>query len=135
MKISRESGKAARRFYRLACDENERLVPARVVEIADRLVAEKPRGFLGTLKEFTRLVRLELSHHHARVVSASPLDAEAAERFAAAVRRRFGGHVTLEFAVDPALLGGVRVQVGNDVWDGTLRTRLENLKRQVTAHA
>jgi len=132
MKISRESRKMARRFFRLACDENERLVPARAMEIADRIVVEKPRGFLGALKEFTRLVRLELSHHHARVISASPLDAATTVQFAADIRRRFGSHVTLEFAVDPALLGGVRVQVGNDVWDGTLRTRLENLKKQIT---
>ena len=51
---------------------------------------------------------------------------------AADIQRRFGSHVSLEFAVDPALLGGVRVQVGNDVWDGTLRTRLESLKKQIT---
>ena len=133
MKISRESRKMARRFFRLACDENERLVPARAMEIADRIVVEKPRGFLGTLKEFTRLVRLDLFHHHARVISASPLDATTIAQFAADIRRRFGTHVTLEFATDPALLGGVRVQVGNDVWDGTLRTRLESLKKQITA--
>jgi len=132
MKISRESRKMARRFFRLACDENERLVPTRAVEIADRLVAEKPRGFLGTLKEFTRLVRLELSHHRARVLSATPLDAATTAQFAADMKRRFGNHVSLEFATDPSLLGGVRVQVGNDVWDGTLRTRLESLKRQIT---
>ena len=132
MKISRESRKTARRFYRLACDENERLVPTRALEIADRLVAERPRGFLGTLKEFTRLVRLELSHHRARVLSAVPLDAATTAQFTADIHRRFGNHMKLEFATDSTLLGGVRIQVGNDVWDGTLRTRLENLKRQIT---
>ena len=49
----------------------------------------------------------------------------------ARIKRKYGEELTSEFVVNPALLGGLRVRVGSDVWDGTLRNRLERLKQQL----
>jgi F-type H+-transporting ATPase subunit delta len=47
------------------------------------------------------------------------------------LKKKYGNDLTTEFVVDPTLLGGVRVRVGSDVWDGTLRNRLERLQQQL----
>ena len=47
------------------------------------------------------------------------------------LKKKYGNDVTAEFAVDLALLGGMRIRVGSDVWDGTVRGRLERLQQQL----
>ncbi|GAB4164838.1 MAG: hypothetical protein Fur0032_01180 [Terrimicrobiaceae bacterium] len=129
MKISRESRKLARDLFRLAF-VNGSLDSSRVSQIAEELVDNPPRSGLAALKEFTRLVRLELSRHHALVQSATALDPEAAATISSTVKSRFGPQTTIEFLVNPALIGGSRIQVGSDVWDGSVSARLESLKNQ-----
>jgi F-type H+-transporting ATPase subunit delta len=64
----------------------------------------------------------------AKVVSAYPLDNERQERLAQALTTRFHHPVSVKVIVDPAILGGVIVEVGDTVIDGSIRTRLEQLK-------
>lgn len=127
MKISRESRKLARELFRHSFVEG-RLEASRVSAIADRLVTEKPRGYFEALKEFTRLTRIELARRHAIARSAVALDPEASTAIQNSLRARFGDDVTVEFRVEPSLIGGLRVQVGSDVWDGSVRARLDALK-------
>ena len=47
------------------------------------------------------------------------------------LKRKYGGDLTTEFVVNPQLLGGLRIRVGNDVWDGTVRNRLERLQQEL----
>lgn len=129
MKISRESRKLAREFFRLAMVDGK-LDASRVSQIADAVVQDPPRGGLAALKEFARLVRLELARNHALVQSATPLDPAAATSISSTISSRFGPQTTIEFLVNPALIGGSRIQVGSDVWDGSVSARLESLKTQ-----
>ncbi len=108
-----------------------RLDTARVKDVSDRLVTEKPRCFLEILKEYTRLVRLELAKRHALIESAVALPEEQASRITADLKTRFGNDVTTEFRVQPDLLAGIRIKVGSDVWDGTVRNRLNTLSKQL----
>lgn len=129
MKLSREARRQARELFALAF-VNDRLDPDRLRTIADGLAAEKPRSYLQILKEITRLVRLETSEHHAIVESAFPLQAAEAEGFEQSLRSKFG-EITTEFRQNPALIGGVRVKIGSDVWDGSVRARLDLIKQQL----
>ena len=72
MKISREARRLARELFRLSLVHG-RLDANRVSAISERLIVEKPRSYLEVLKEFSRLVRLELERRHAIVESATPL--------------------------------------------------------------
>jgi len=78
---------------------------------------------------FRELADQELGRLRARVTTAVPLlDAEAsaiAEKLSAATSKK----VLVERAVDPAILGGVVAQVGSLVYDGSLRTQLEDLRQ------
>jgi F-type H+-transporting ATPase subunit delta len=47
------------------------------------------------------------------------------------LKTKYGSDLTTEFIVDPRLLGGMRVRVGSDVWDGTVRNRLERLEQEL----
>ena len=65
---------------------------------------------------------------HARVVSASPLRDEQRERLRRALSARTGQQVEFEESVDASLLGGAVATVGSLVFDGSLRTQLEQLR-------
>jgi F-type H+-transporting ATPase subunit delta len=130
MKISRESRRLARELFRLSL-VNGRLDASRASAISDRLVAEKPRGYLEILKEFSRLVRLELDRRHAIIESASPLDETSAINIVNTLKQRFGSDITTEFRVSPGLLGGLRIKLGSDVWDGSISSRLAALSQQL----
>jgi F-type H+-transporting ATPase subunit delta len=130
MKISREARRTARELFRLGI-VNGRLDTNRLSEISQRLTTETPRGYLQILKELARLVRLELEKRHAVVESASPLDDKSAANIAHTLRQKFGNDITTEFRTTPGLLGGMRIKLGSDVWDGSISSRLNALSQQL----
>jgi F-type H+-transporting ATPase subunit delta len=67
----------------------------------------------------------------AHLVSAVVLDSEASERIGSSLRAATQRNVVLDQSVDPALLGGVVATVAGTVYDGSLKTQLEDLKRQL----
>jgi len=67
----------------------------------------------------------------ARVATARALEPARRDRLAADLRRILDQNVAVETAVDPALIGGLRVQVGGTVFDGSIRSQLDRLKRRL----
>jgi F-type H+-transporting ATPase subunit delta len=130
MKISREARRLARELFRLSLADR-RLDASRVSAISERLIAEKPRSYLEVLKEFSRLVRLELDRRHAIVESASPLDERSTTNIANTLKQKFGDDITTEFRTSPDLLGGLRIKLGSDVWDGSISSRLATFSQQL----
>jgi F-type H+-transporting ATPase subunit delta len=130
MKISRESRRLARELFRLSLVDG-RLDAGRVMEISERVIAEKPRGYRQILKEISRLVRLELDRRHAIIESASPLDESNASNIANTLKERFGNDISTEFRTSPGLIGGLRIKLGSDVWDGSISNRLAALSQQL----
>jgi F-type H+-transporting ATPase subunit delta len=76
-------------------------------------------------------VRLELERRHAIVDSATALDEAHTASLRNDLASRFGNDLTIEFRTNPELLGGLRIQVGSDVWDGTVSNRLHLLQQQL----
>jgi F-type H+-transporting ATPase subunit delta len=95
------------------------------------LLADRNRlGYLGAIVDtFRGLADAHLGRVRARVTSAVPLEASAAAAIAEKLSQATKAQVLLERAVDPALLGGVVAQVGSLVYDGSVRTQLEELRR------
>jgi F-type H+-transporting ATPase subunit delta len=79
-------------------------------------------------EEYARLADAEAGLRKARVRTASPLSSAQRERLERALERRTGGRIELEIEVDPALVGGAVAQVGDTVFDGSLRTQLQQLR-------
>jgi len=130
MKISREARRMARELFGLSLVSG-RLDANRVSEISERLITEKPRGYLQILKELSRLVRLELDRRHAVIESAAPLDETITANIANTLKSKFGSDITTEFRTSPTLLGGLRIKLGSDVWDGSVNSRLIAFAQQL----
>ena len=128
MKLSREARRQARELFTLTIVDG-RLDTSRLNTVFGGVAEKKPRSFLQILKELTRLARLEVAGHHAVVESATPLEPEKVREFEAGLKARFG-ELTTEFRRNPALIGGLRVQIGSNVWDGSIQARLEAIKHQ-----
>lgn len=103
----------------------------RLVEI----VVTRPRGrsVETALEELSRLAAARRQRLVAQVRVARPLDTQQTERLAAALARTYGREVALQVDVDPSVLGGVEVRVGDSVLDGTVARRLQKVRRSLTA--
>lgn len=126
MKVSREAASIARRAFRM-CRDGERLLDDRLRKVFKKIASEKPRGWQAILHEMKKLVRMELEKRQVHVESAAGLTDSETARVKAELGKQYGEGLEYEFGVNPDLLGGMRVRVGNDVWDGSVKTRLERL--------
>jgi F-type H+-transporting ATPase subunit delta len=104
----------------------------RIRLVAGKLMAEKAAGLLQTLQAFERLVRLEKARRHAIVESATESTPALRDAILADLKAKYGADVTAEFAVTPGLIGGLRVKLGSDVYDGSVRARLDRLAESVS---
>jgi F-type H+-transporting ATPase subunit delta len=130
MKINKEIRRLSREMLRASFTDGQ-LNPGRIASLVDSLIQRKSRHYIDVLKNYRRLLRLELEKRRARVETASEVDPAISSELAANLKKKYGHDLTTEFIVDPELLGGLRVRVGSDVWDGTVRTRLERLQQQL----
>jgi len=126
MKISKVANAEARRIFRL-CQTGGRLDEAKFSTAIKMIVAQKPRDFRGILSALKRLVRLELDRRHVVVESAAPIDGAEQQRVVSGLVAKYGSDLTFEYRVTPELLGGLKVRVGNDVFDGSVKGRLDRL--------
>jgi F-type H+-transporting ATPase subunit delta len=126
MKISKEARHVARSLYRDSLTDG-RLDENKVRTITAGLVAAKPRELIAILKTYERLVRLEIERNTARVESAAALDGALQQQITAQLQQIYRRPIAAEFGVNPELIGGVRVRVGSDVWDGSVANRLREL--------
>ena len=130
MKISREAQRMARQLFDASFVNSPsgqaQLDQAKSLIIADAIVATRPRHAFQILKEFTRLSRLELTKHHAFIESAVALEPAAQEAIVKALKQR-DPQVEVSVTINPSLIGGTRIRLGSDVWDGTVSARLQRL--------
>ena len=128
MKISKRAKREANQLFRF-CLVDGRLDENRVRQVVQRVVAAGHRDCPAILSHFRRLVRLDLARHTATIESATPLPADLQVAVEAGLTRRYGRGLATAFAHRPALIGGVRIQVGSDVYDGSVRAGLAALER------
>jgi len=85
-------------------------------------------GSLNLLTRFQRLVRLDRAAHGATVESVTPLPADVRASIEEGLARIYGRGVDTTYTANPTLLGGVRITVGSDVYDGSVHGRLAALE-------
>ena len=126
MKGSKQSRRDAKQLFQ-SCQANGALDEDRVRQVVALLIEKKPRGYFGTLQELQRLVKLDVNSRSARVESAVALNATQQQTVRDGLSRLKGSEVAVEFAQNADLIGGMRVRLGDDVFDGSVRTRLTRL--------
>jgi F-type H+-transporting ATPase subunit delta len=128
MKTTRQIKREAKRLFRL-CLVNGSLDEGRTRKVVQRIIGDKRRSGLALLSHFQRLVRLDCARHTAEVESAVPLPADLRARIEAGLARTYGPGISASFAHNPGLIGGMRIKVGSDVYDGSVRARLAALEK------
>ncbi|HWE26130.1 MAG TPA: F0F1 ATP synthase subunit delta [Myxococcales bacterium] len=129
MNTTRRARREARRLYR-ACLVDGLLDQRRALQVVERVAGAHLRGTLAVLTHFRRLVELDRARHRAVVESATPLPFDLHDKIEAGIARAYGPGVSTDFAENPALIGGMRVKVGSDVYDGSVRAALHALSQR-----
>ncbi|MFZ1218135.1 MAG: F0F1 ATP synthase subunit delta [Chthoniobacterales bacterium] len=130
MKINKETRQLAKGLLRSSFVDG-RLDGGRVSSLVKALIEKKPRNYIKALEAYKRLLRLEVEKRSATIETATELAPEAGEQIVANLKRKYGGDLAAKFVVNPELLGGMRIRVGSDVWDSSVRNRLHRLQQQL----
>ena len=130
MKLNKEIRQLSRKMLQASFTDGQ-LDPGRIASLVDSVIAEKPRNYIDVLKNYKRLLRLEVEKRHATIETASQVDPAIRSEIVVNLKSKYGDDLATEFHVDPQLLGGMRIRVGNDVWDGSVRNRLERLQHEL----
>jgi len=130
MRTAKEARKVSGALFRNSFTEGK-LDKEKISHMVETLLAEKPRHYVDALKDYQRLIRLETEKRHAVIESATQLNSALANQIVTNLRRRYGDDLTTEFRTNPDLLGGLRIKIGDDVWDGSVKTRLRKLQEQL----
>ena len=127
MKISKQARREAKELFR-SCQRDGVLDENRVRQAVRGVIEGKPRGYLGILEHFQRLVKLAVDQRTARVESAVPLPADLQAFVQTGLTKTYGAGLNITFNQDPKLIGGLRIKVGSDVYDGSIRAKLAALQ-------
>ena len=127
MKISKQARRDAKQLF-VACQTNGVLDAAKVSRTVQLVAQQKPRGHMGILHHLQRLVKLDLDRRSARIESAVALAPEQQSGIQANLTRVYGAGLQVAFVQNPALIGGLRIKVGSDVYDASVASRLARLR-------
>jgi F-type H+-transporting ATPase subunit delta len=130
MKINKETRQLSKGLLRASFADGQ-LDGRRVASLVKSLIEKKPRHYIQVLEAYQRLLRLEVEKRTATIETATELPPEAGAQIVANLKRKYGGDLAANFVVNKDLLGGMRIRVGSDVWDSSVRNRLHRLQQQL----
>lgn len=130
MKINKETRQLSKALLRASFTDGQ-LDGGRVASLVKSLIEKKPRHYIQVLEAYKRLLRLEVEKRTATIETATELPPESGAQIVANLKRKYGGDLAANFVVNKDLLGGMRIRVGSDVWDSSVRNRLHRLQQQL----
>jgi F-type H+-transporting ATPase subunit delta len=128
MKISKTAAAAARRLFGLSHTDG-RLDNNKLRTVFTKLIEQKPRDYRAILAGLQKLTRLDVEKRKVTVESAVELDQITRQRVFSDLALKYGNDLDVQYAINPALLGGLRIRVGNDVFDGSVQGRIDRLAK------
>jgi F-type H+-transporting ATPase subunit delta len=126
MKINKQARRDGKALFN-ACRVKGVLDEGKVRQAVAQVIAQKPRGYVATLQHFHRLVKLDLARRTVRIENAVETTPPQMESIKAGLAKRYGQGLEATFWVNPALIGGLKVRVGSDIYDGSVAGRLAAL--------
>lgn len=130
MKVSKESRKGASALLK-SCLNAGVLDEGKVSQVLQALTERQPTGLSQILREYHRLVRLHIDRRTAVVESAQSLPAAQQTNLRSSLSRRFGADLRFEFRVNPELIGGIKIRVGSEVFEASVKERLNRLQYEL----
>ncbi len=132
MKIPKSARQFARKLYRASFTDGL-LDHGKVGSLVQSVVKNTPRDCVAMLEAYRRYLRLELERRRAVVEIAVPTGDEIQGGIRSQLEARFGSDIAVNFIYNPDLIGGIRIRLGSDVWDGSVKGRLQRLERELAA--
>ena len=129
MKTNRQTLREAKRLFRVCLVDGD-LDENRVRQVVQSMIDSGRPGTLKVLSRFHRLVRIARAARSAKIESTSPLAGDVRTSIESDLTRLYGRGVITSYEENRALLGGVRITVGSDVFDGSVQARLEELEER-----
>ena len=126
MKVSKQARRDAKTLFNV-CRVEGVLDEAKIRQTVTLVIAQKPRGYVSTLTHLQRLVKLDIDRRTARVENAVETTPAQMESIKATLAQKYGPGMNVSFVINPALLGGVKVKAGSDIYDGSVAGRLAAL--------
>ena len=127
MSQTKQAKRDAKQLFRL-CLVDGLLDEGRVREVVRRVAESRNRERFKLLSNFQRLVKLDQARHTATVENATPLSADIQTSIEAGLSRTYGPGLNTTFTHNPELIGGMRIKVGGDVYDSSVKARLAALQ-------
>jgi len=128
MKTTKQIKHEARQLFRF-CFVDGNIDEHRVRLVAQNVLQSKHRGYLLLLGRFKRLLEHEYARHKADIESACPLPSDLRVRVEGELTSVYGPGLRWQFIHNPELIGGMRIKVASDVYDGSVRAGLAALAR------
>ena len=128
MRVTKHARREAQHLFR-SCLVDGLLDERRALQAVRQIVAARPRGYFATLSYFRRLVELDRAQHTATVESARPLPTDLQTTVQTSLANVYGPGLSTSFSENHTLIGGMRIQVGSDVYDRSVRARLAALEQ------
>jgi len=128
MRVNTQAKREAKQLFRL-CQADGSLDEDRVRQVVRHVLAANYRNCPAVLSHFLRLIKLDCDQHTAKVESATLLPPELQTATEDSLTRLYGSGLTTTFSQRPALIGGMRIQVGSDVYDGSVLAGLAALEK------
>lgn len=126
MKVSKASNEFAKRVFRL-CSDGGKLSEEKLSKSLSFLNANKPKDYRGVLFALRKLVRLDVDKRTVYVESAKALTSEESARIAASLTQKNGDGLIFNFLTNPELIGGLKVRIGSQVYDGSVQSKINRL--------
>ena len=123
MSQTKQAKRDAKQLFRL-CFVNGSLDEGRVREVVRRVAESTNRNRFKFLSNFQRLVKLDHARHTATVENATPLSVDMQASIQAGLSNTYGPGLNTTFTHNPELIGGIRIKVGSDVYDSSVKARL-----------
>ena len=127
MKVSKEARKGAKALYNASLTDGLVDEP-KVKQVMSQVLSRRPAGYGQILHEYHRLIRLAVERRTAVVESSAALCVTDEKRIEAAVKAQLGDDVRAEFIFDSELIAGLRIRIGSQVHECSVRERLQRLR-------
>ena len=130
MRVTDKARRRARRLF-VGCLIDGRPDAARVRLVARHVAASRQRTGLAVLTAFVRLLKSDRVRHTAVVESAASLSESVRADIESSLARLYGSGLDVRFTENIALIAGVHIRVGDDVYDGSVKGRLAAIERRL----
>ena len=128
MKTPKQTEREARQLFQL-CLVQGTLDEVRARQVVQLVLQSKRRGYLTLLGYFRRLLKLDYARHTAEIESAVRLPSDLQTKVRAGLEGLYGSGIAATFTLNPRLIGGMRIQLGSDVYDGSVLSGLSALEK------